>query len=88
MAVIQLSNAQDNSKADKKTTGNKVYTSLKPNDVQPAVFSSKEEYNAKFQDKKDRIITLITNENDSVKVIRYREELWRLENAIIQEPRK
>ena len=38
--------------------------------------------------KKNNIILLIQqNQNDSVKVIYYRKELWRYENAVIQQPR-
>ena len=88
IAFAHTSGAQDNEAGGKTITSDKVYTSLKPNDVQPYVFNSKEELSAKFQNKKDGIINLIKNENDPVKIKLLREELWRLENAIIQEPRK
>lgn len=80
--------------AQVKSTDNKVikeniYTSLKPADGQPAVFSSQEELNGKLQDKKDKTILLIKeNEKDPVQVKMYREQLWRFENAIVQEPKK
>jgi hypothetical protein len=77
--------AQEKSNAVSKPNNPNLYTSLKPNDVQPAVFSSQAELNAKIQDKKDKIQALIAaNVNDSVKLKYYREELWRFENAIVK----
>lgn len=77
--------AQEKNSTVNKPNNPSVYTSLKPNDVQPAVFSSQAELNAKIQDKKDKIQSLIAaNVNDSIKFKYYREELWRFENAIVK----
>jgi hypothetical protein len=62
-----------------------IYTSLKPADAQPAVFTTKEELDAKIQDKKNRTLEQIkTHANDPAKVKALREQLWRFENAIVQ----
>lgn len=81
-----VSVAQDGKTTTKKNVEESIYTSLKPADGQGAVFNSKEEMQAKIQDKKDKMIGLIKeNANDPVKVKQYREELWRFENAVVKE---
>lgn len=74
--------------ANKKILTENIYTSLKPIDGQGAVFNTKEELDAKVQDKKDKMLALIKeNANDPIKVKTYREELWRFENAVVQAPK-
>jgi hypothetical protein len=80
--------AQDKNSELNKNQKETIYSSIKPDDIQPAVFNSQAELDSKVPTKKNNIILLIQqNQNDSVKVIYYRKELWRYENAVIQQPR-
>jgi hypothetical protein len=73
---------------EKKVDNNDIYTGLKPADGLPAVFNSREQLETKVKDKKDNILALIKeNAKDPVKVKAYREELWRLENAMVVDPK-
>ena len=75
---------QDKSINSNKTIIGNIYTSLKPLDEQPAVFSSQADLDAKIQDKKNKTVQLISdNKNDPDLVKKYREQLWRFENAIV-----
>jgi hypothetical protein len=88
IAISTITFAQQNTASGKKMEVENIYTALKPLDGQGAVFNTKEELDAKVQDKKDKTIALIKeNANDPVKVKTYREQLWRFENAIIQAPK-
>ncbi len=81
-----LLSAQDNSSTSKKISPENIYTSIKPADGQPAVFNTHEELTAKIQDKKDKTILLIKeNQTDPAMVKIYREQLWRFENAVVLE---
>jgi hypothetical protein len=71
---------QNKAKAD-------IYSPLKPKDASPYVFTTQAELDAKKESKKNTIIARIRqNENDAVKVQRLREQLWRIENAVVQTP--
>ena len=88
LALSSVSVAQDRTSATKKATEENIYTSLKPADGQPAVFSSQQEKDAKVQGKKDAVVLMIReNANNPEKVKYLREELWRFENAIVAEPK-
>ncbi len=68
-------------------TSETIYTSLKPADGNPAVFSSQEELNAKVEMKKNNVKALIKeNSADTAQVRLLREQLWRFENAIVKKP--
>lgn len=87
-ALTSISLAQNKSEKSSKTNEN-IYTSLRPSDLQPAVFSSQNELNEKIEDKKNKTLLLIKeNKDDTLKLRIYREQLWRFENAIVLEPRK
>jgi hypothetical protein len=90
MSISSFSIAQINSAVSKKPAENPVtdiYTSVKPADGNPAVFSSKEELESKIQYKKDNILGMIRqNASDTAKVRYLRQELWRFENAIVKKP--
>jgi len=84
IASFSVATAQNNSPGGKKTGNGDIYTSLKPADGQGAVFNTKEELDAKVQDKKDKMILMIReNANDTAKVRQLRYELWRFENAVV-----
>jgi hypothetical protein len=87
MAFGFIGLAQNKTTSGKMAQEGSVYTSLKPADAQPAVFSSKEELDSKIQDKKNRTLEQIKlHADDPVKVKALREQLWRFENAIVQLP--
>jgi hypothetical protein len=82
-----LAQGQKQVQAIKKESNGSIYSPLKPADNRPAVFSTKEELDAKVSDKKQGIMALIyENRADDAKVRYYREELWRFENAIVESP--
>lgn len=65
-----------------------IYTPLKPKDASPAVFNSKAEMEAKKQSKIQATLELIKKNKDNPElVLQYREQLWRFENAIVNEPK-
>jgi len=81
--------AQEKTAENKIAVPENIYTSLRPADAQPAVFSSQEQLNTCIQDKKNKTIALIReNEKDPVKVKVYREQLWRFENAVVKSSAK
>jgi len=83
IASVSVATAQNNSPGGKTGNGD-IYTSLKPADGQGAVFNTKEELDAKVQDKKDKMILMIReNANDTAMVRQLRYELWRFENAVV-----
>jgi hypothetical protein len=89
MSVSYFSIAQINSATvSKKPAENPVtdiYTSIKPADGNPVIFSSQEELESKIQSKKDNILGMIRqNASDTAKVRYLRQELWRFENAIVK----
>lgn len=84
IASVSVSMAQNNSASPKKVGSDDIYTSLRPADGQGAVFNTKEELDAKVQDKKDKMISMIkANAADTAAVRQLRYELWRFENAIV-----
>jgi len=89
LLLVAVSEAQERSDKSKQVVNENIYTSIQPADLQPAVFSSQKELDEKIQDKKNKTIALIkANQNDTLKVRVYREQLWRFENAIVSEPGK
>jgi len=61
-------------------------TAIKPVDGNPVVFSNQVELESNVGFKIENVKQLILeNQNDAIKVRQLREELWRFENAIVQE---
>ena len=84
LAIAGLASGQNARTNEKPVTD--IYSPLKPADGSPAVFSTKAELDAKVQDKKQGLLALIKeNSADPAKVKQYREQLWRLEHAIVVE---
>lgn len=79
---ISVAHAQAPQQEKAKTD---IYTPLKPKDASPYVFSSEQELRDKKQQKKNAVLDQIKqNENDREKVLRLREQLWRIENAVVK----
>lgn len=65
------------------------HKAIKPADASPYVFTTQEELNAKKQDKLNATHDLIEqNKDNPAKVKELRMNLWRLENAVVAEPKK
>jgi len=89
LSLASISFAQDKTVNGKKAVSENIYTSLKPADGTPAVFSSKEDLDSKVQNKKNNLLILIKeNSGDTAQVRILREQLWRFENAIVRTPKQ
>jgi hypothetical protein len=87
LSCVGISQTPTPGKTQEKTA-EEIYTSLKPKDGAPAVFSSKAELDAKKQSKIHATLDLIRlNKNNPALLLQYRETLWRFENAIVAEPK-
>lgn len=65
-----------------------LFVSIRPADGKPAVFPTQQELDEKIEDKIDKIKQLILeNQHDPVVLERLKQDLWRFENAVVQEPR-
>lgn len=84
LALSVLGTAQNKTTLSKKSESG-IYTSLKPADGSPYVFGTQQELNDKQASKKGAILSEIkANEKNPERVKALREELWRVENAIVQ----
>lgn len=67
------------------STQSDVFSPLKPADGTPYVFSSEADLKVAVLEKREVVLAELKQvQNDPVKVQKFREELWRLDNAIVQ----
>jgi hypothetical protein len=85
LGMVNFLLTAQNDKQSAKEEPQKI-TSICPIDKTPAVFSTREELEAKVQGKKDRLILAIgQHAGDSIKVRQLKEQLWRFENGIVKQ---
>jgi hypothetical protein len=80
--------AQENSAAVKSSKEASIFTGLRPPDGQAYVFSSIQEKEMSVPGKRSNVIEQIKkNQSDPEKVKLLRMELWRIDNAVVAEPK-
>ncbi len=84
LLTLSMFGVAQNKTVDNKKSEANIYTSIKPADATPYTFGTQAEMDAKQQNKKGVILSEIkANANKPEKLKTLREELWRVENAVI-----
>ncbi|MBK9283158.1 MAG: hypothetical protein IPM51_02430 [Sphingobacteriaceae bacterium] len=86
LLVLSMSAYSQSEKKNQQKIQDDIFTGLKPENPTPVVFNSEEELNNKKAFKIENIKNQIReNINDTAKVRLLRYEIWRFENAIVQD---